>query len=170
MDELERRAALVAQLVRRVQSGGGIGGDPQQQPERDAAERAGRAADVLERLALDPLHDQIEQVVVFTVVEHLHHVRVADARRDASFVEEHRAPVRIAEGGVAQRLDGDLLAVAEPAARDRRPDRGHAAVGDPRDEVVALDAAADAAPGPEALRASRHRRRRSGGASRPTGD
>ncbi len=52
------------------------------------AERAARFHDLIERLPLDELHPQPDAIVVLLGAEHLHHVRVADAREPAGLLQD----------------------------------------------------------------------------------
>ncbi len=158
MDEVDEVAVVVAELVRRVQAGAGLRGDAEDHRQRHPADGARGLEDDAEVLALDPLHDEVEDVVLLAEVEDLRHVGVADARRDAGLVEEHLLEVRIV-GDVGQhRLDGDELLEAAGAHQARGPHRGHPAAGDRRQDLVATERArrADLVDGRRGF-AARHR-------------
>ncbi len=93
MDDVERRAALVALLVRVVQALGGFGDDPRGDPGRDARAFAlGRAHEVAEVAALDVLHREDVPFLAFVrELVDLDDVRVVQTGRELRFVDEHRA-------------------------------------------------------------------------------
>jgi len=82
----------IAQLVRRVQSAAEI----RQNAEQDADPNpftvlADATLKMGKRIAVHPLHDQIEEVPLFAEIENASDVRVLDPCSDAGFVQEHRS-------------------------------------------------------------------------------
>ncbi|MFO0553987.1 MAG: hypothetical protein U0271_36745 [Polyangiaceae bacterium] len=120
MDELEVAIVVVAELVRCVQAGARLSDDLHADAQGDiGAVLARELRQRGERLAVDPLHREVEDLVFLTEVDDLDDVRVLDARGDLRLVEEHLFERRIV-GEVGQnRLDGDGL--REAASPSRAP-------------------------------------------------
>ena len=96
---------------------------------------------IVEVEALDVLHRDEEALVLAPEVEDLHHVRVAQARRELRLVDQH-----LAEGRVARELRQDLLHDAEPRGAElgllaRQVDLGHPAFADEVEQGVAAERA-----------------------------
>ncbi len=137
--ETERLAVVVAELVRCVQSATYLAGDAHGCRERHPPLPRGCAQDQVERLAVDPLHHEVEQTVLLAQVQDLRHVRMADARSQRGFVEEHLLEAWVVADRRQQGLDGDDLLEAARALEPGRPDRAHAALGDRQQQLVATE-------------------------------
>ncbi len=138
VDEHQVGVALVAQLVRGVEGGAGLHADAQGEAQRHLGGvlPEGLAEDG-ERLPVDPLHDDVEDLVLLPQVEDLGHVGVVDLGGERGLVEEHLLELGILAQGRQHRLDGHRLVEAARAALPRRPHRGHPALGDGDEELVA---------------------------------
>ncbi len=130
---------VVEELVRRVEPGAGLLGDLERDGEGHAAERPRLARDDGERLAVDPLHDQEEDALLFAEVEHLGHVGVADPRHGARLVEEHHLGVGVVERLAEHHLRGDDLLEAARALHAGGPHRRGPALRDRHQELVAAE-------------------------------
>src|SRR5204863_2803497 len=108
MDHAERRAALVFELVCCMKPGARIGDDPKRDrkwklfplTKRDPTQSR-------ERLAVDPLHDEVEDALLLSEIEDLRDVWMTDARCKPRFVEEHLLEARILAEMRLDRLYGD---------------------------------------------------------------
>jgi hypothetical protein len=103
-----------------------------------------------QRVAVDPLHHEVEHVVLLAEVEDVGDVLVVDQRGDARLVEEHPLEARVVGQAWEDRLDRDELLEAALADLARDPHRRHAPLADGGEHLVAID--------PEARR-QRDRRR-----------
>jgi hypothetical protein len=135
--ELEGFAEGVFELVGGVEPREGVDHDARGDPEGDALLLDARALDEgRELVALDVLHHQVEGLFV-AHVERGHHVGVVDARREAGLVEEHPRELFVA----AQVREADLhrheALEVRRAARAAEVHRGHAALGDLVEHLVA---------------------------------
>ena len=140
VDDLERAPRAVLHLVRFVQAGAGVGQHAQEHPRRDPEPLAlARAVELRERVALDVLHGQVEDLVLLAEVEDLRDVRVLDARGDARFVEEHLLEAHVRRELREDCLDGDELLEAVFAPLPRDPDARHPALGDGAEQLVAIE-------------------------------
>src|SRR5688572_18642061 len=116
MNDAEQVAFAVATLVRGVERFAGgereIRGDAEIHQLALLAEAMhGRA----ERLAADVVHRDEEAIAFLTDLVDLHDVRMADARSDARFVEEHAHEARLPREVLVDRLDRDqAFEAAEP--------------------------------------------------------
>jgi hypothetical protein len=85
------------EFVSRVQPARGVGQEAQRHARRKREPHLRRElAHLGERVAVDPLHHDVEDLLLFAEVEDLRDVRVLDARRDARLVEEHLLEARVA--------------------------------------------------------------------------
>jgi hypothetical protein len=105
-------------------------GDRQHLVEREAPARP-RLRPLLERLALEQLHDQKRPALVAVVVEHRHRARVPHRVRHVALAQEARAHLRHGGELGVQHLHRGALAVAVRG----RIDRGHAADAEQSIEV-----------------------------------
>ncbi len=122
VDDRERSPAVVGQLVRGMEAGGGVGGDARgdRRRERFGLARHARPQDALEGLSVDPLHHQVDHAVLLAEVEDLDDVAVTNLRGEVSLVEEHPLGFGVRRDARAQRLDRDDLAKAVGAFHPRR--------------------------------------------------
>jgi hypothetical protein len=96
------------------------------------------ADDLIQRIALGELHDQVEVVIVgLAKVDESDDVRVAQRRDRASFLLKARHNAQIAERRRVEDLDGDVAADGELGGAEHV---GHPAA---RDELVDLVAAGE---------------------------
>jgi hypothetical protein len=139
VDQLEGLAGQALELVGGVEPTGAVGDDlgGAQRRQALAALAALGADDRGHRLALEVLHrDEVRAVLLAQVVD-IDDVRVPDLGGDAGLLEE-----RLGQGllGGQPRVDGlhhhQLLEGLGPALPGQ-VDLGHAALADPRDQLVA---------------------------------
>ena len=100
----------------------------------------GAAQDVDERLAVDPLHREVEDLALLAELVDLADVRVMNDRRDARLVEEHPLELGLLGEVREDRLDRDGLREAALAVLARRPHARHAALRDGDEQLVATEA------------------------------
>jgi hypothetical protein len=137
---LERPACAVLQLVRVMQSRARVRQHLQDDARRDLdAALLASAIELRERVTLDVLHGEIEDVVLLTKVEDLGDVQVLDAGRDACLVEEHLLEAQIRRELRQDRLDRYELLEPVLAALARHPNAGHSALGDRAEQLVAIE-------------------------------
>jgi hypothetical protein len=127
--ELQRCAALVAQLVCGVQARGDVRHDLRRDASVERRLFGAGGQDVVERVAIDPLHAEREHAPMLDELEDFAHVGVVDARRDARLVQEHAVEIR------RRQLRQDRLERHEPAEAARAvlarcPHARHAAARD----------------------------------------
>ena len=140
MNDLERAPRRVLHLVRFVKACARVGEDAQEHPRRNLEALAlARSIELRERVALDVLHREIEDLVLLAEVEDLRDVRVLDARGDARLVEEHLLEANVRGELRQDRLDGDELLEAVFASLARDPDARHSPLGDGAQELVAIE-------------------------------
>ena len=115
--------------------------DRRRDAQRDVAAFVGSSlSEARERLAVDVLQDDEDLARVDDDVERRHDVRVAHARGEPRFVDEHRDELRVRRELRVEPLDRD--GAREPDRADDAPevDRRHAAGRDlPADRVAADD-------------------------------
>ena len=85
---------------------------------------------------VDVLHRDEQGVIDFAQLEGLRDLGVDEARRELRLVDEHRVVGLVADEVRQQPLDHDLLREAVLARRGRDEQLGHAADGQPFDELV----------------------------------
>src|SRR5450432_1613589 len=136
MNHVEQATRLVAQLVCGMQPLAHLHGDANADRQGNAASLVGGFHEHAERLAIHPLHDQEQNAVLFSEVEDLGDVGVADARGERRLVEKHLLEQRIVADRGQHRLDGDDLLKPSGPLHAGRPDRGHPAAGDRHQELV----------------------------------
>jgi hypothetical protein len=138
--ELERDVVLVFELVRGVEALAGLHDDADRDSLRDLRlVLAGRLVEDAERLAVDPLHDEVEDLVLLAEVEDLGHVGVVDASRERGLVEEHLLELRVLGERRQHRLDGDGLLEPARALLAGRPNGRHPALRDWDEELVTTE-------------------------------
>ena len=142
MDQAERLTARIAQLVRVVEGGRGVGADPGDHRRRDALLLA-----VLEQLAgMDAVHelhrDEVIGVDLPEVVD-VDDVRMAQLGGELGLAEEHLEEVRRVREVREDALDGDPTIEAFEPLLLGKEDLGHPAAGDPpqKDVLTEADAA-----------------------------
>jgi hypothetical protein len=90
-------AVFVRQLVSGVQPLEHVTEDAQKHVERHGLAALGRRLDdLMQRRAIDVVHDQEQAFGSLIHVVRSHHVRVADTRRQSCLVQEHRNEVGVA--------------------------------------------------------------------------
>ena len=97
MNEVDERALVVTQLVRSVQAGARLRGQAEEDGQRHAALRLGAPLERAERLAVDPLHHEVEGLALLAEVAAVYQARA-----------EHKGLV--IETKVAPHLPNDLKA------------------------------------------------------------
>lgn len=140
MDDQQGRAPFVGQLMGGVQPFGDFEDDSDR-------ERRGHGLafflDLIdegaERISLHPLHGLEQDAILLGQVEHLHHVRMDDARGESSFVQKH-LPEALLLGVLGQDgLDGDVAFEAMVSEQSRRPDGPHAALRNDAKQLVSTE-------------------------------
>ena len=167
---LERHAAVVAQLVRRVQPLARVRDQARSHERKTRAQlgvlqRLHRAAQLRERVPEHEGHREEVHPVHLAEVRHTTHVRVRDSRGDARLVEEHRDELRILREVRVDELERHELLVAPRPERARGVHGSHAARRELRAQLVAPEP-------PARAELDRHHGRRGGEAPiahRPTG-
>ena len=142
MNDAERASVVVGQLVSGVQTRARVGNDARDDPRVDRLGLAARAEHARERIAVDPLHDQVERVLLLAELVDLADVWMVYAGRDARLVEEHPLELRLLGEVREDGLDGDELLEPALPVQTRRPHAGHAATGDGNEQLVATEARA----------------------------
>ena len=107
-----------------------------------------RLVDDGERLAVDPLHHDVEDLVLLAEVEDLGDVGVVDLGGERRLVEEHLLELRVLAERRQHRLDGHGLVEAARTPLARGPHRRHAPLRD-------RERGARSAPAPSPEQASR---------------
>jgi len=130
------RTRVVAHLVRGVQAAQYLVHQLDRHPARHAAALFRPAHQEAERLAVDPLHHQVEQALVLAQLHGVHDVGVLHQRSDARFFGEHRFQSRAIALAGEQRLHGDELVEAARALQTAQPDLPHAASRDCDEQLV----------------------------------
>jgi hypothetical protein len=140
VDDAERRPVAIPHLVRGVQPAARVGDDARHDAVGDGHPLLlERALELVQRVAVDPLHDEVEDVVLLPEVQDLRNVVVLDPRRDARLVQEHLLEAEVAGELGEDRLDGDELLEAVLALHPRHPDGGHAPLRDRTEELIAVE-------------------------------
>ncbi len=131
MDEIERLALLIADLVRGVEPREDVRHDRRHDLERDALDVAGdETHEARERLAVDVVHDDEDLARVRDDVEGRDDVRMADARSEARLVEEHRGELRVHREVLVESLHRDRAREADLARQSSEVHRRHSSGGD----------------------------------------
>jgi hypothetical protein len=140
VDDAEGLAVFAAELVGGVETAARVREDPQRHAGRQRQPLPlHRAHDLGQRVAVDPLHREVEDVVLLAEIHDLSHVRVLDLRRDARLVEEHPLEARVLRELRKDHLDRDELLEAVLAAEPRHPHARHAALRDGAEQLVAVE-------------------------------
>jgi hypothetical protein len=133
-----RLAGVSAELVRGVEAARRVRDDARRDGMGDGAPFArARSTQPRERLAVEQLHDEIEDAVVLAEIEDLRHVGMFDARRDLGFGEKHALEAGIGRERGEHGLHRHELGEAARAAQARRPYDGHPAAADRSEQLVA---------------------------------
>ena len=141
VDEAERRAIVVGELVRVVQPGEHL--DEHAQVHREQAARSWSPLRTwLNGAAVEELHGHEVALAVLPDLVRLHHVGVGEPRGDAGLVEEHAEDLGIVGEALADLLDDHDLVEARGAAHPRQVDVGHAALPEVGEDAVPADARA----------------------------
>lgn len=140
MDDLERRAVIGARLVGGVEPVENVRDDADEGAPRDwRLGLAGGSQDREERLAVHVVHDEKELAFGCDDVENGDDVRVLDARREPSLVEEHRDELGVACELRVQSLDRDGAREAGRAVETTEMNGRHAPVTNLSEQEVAAD-------------------------------
>ena len=146
--DLERVPVVVDQVVRGVQPGGGLRHDARHDARVESAtgrrRRSGGLDQVRQRIAVHPLHRDVDDVALVSEVVDLAHVRMTDPRGNARLVHEHSLELGIARKVGKDRLDRDELGEPTLSVEARRPDTRHAADRNRYEELVATETGAAA--------------------------
>jgi NAD(P)-dependent dehydrogenase (short-subunit alcohol dehydrogenase family) len=134
MDDVERRTVEVLQLVRVVNPLEDVQEDTQVEHRWELF--AAAREDAMHRLTIEILHGQEVLAVYVADLERLDEIRMIQARRDASFVDEHRHELDVVREVVLHPLDDDELGEDRALARHREVDVGHAALPQLGDDAV----------------------------------
>ena len=92
---------------------------------------------LLQRLAVEVLHDEVVAVPLVTDLQRLHDVRMVQARRQASLIQEHSQELRIACELCLELLDNQQLVEPAFSTADGEVDDAHPAFCELRNETVA---------------------------------
>ena len=148
VDDLERGAVTVGELVGGVQAGEQVEEDAQREPERQGAPLLARAdEDLVEREAIDVLHHQEDALIVLLHIERGHHVGVVHPRGEAGLIEEHGDEIRLLGQVRVHRFDRDLTLESAGSDGAAEVDPRHPAGGDRTEDLVATNPEAHAAEG-----------------------
>ena len=140
MDHLERRTVGPAELVDCMQTGAGVGRDPQGDGERERrTDGADVAIELAEGLSVDQLHRMVEDAAVLTDLEDARDVLVVDLRGDPRLVQEHVAELTIVAVRREDRLQRDETLEAMFARQAREPDGAHAALREHAEQLIAVE-------------------------------
>ena len=134
MNQLDRNAFLVMELVSGVEPGARVGDDPRRDVRREHALR--HLSDELSNGAGHPLHDEEEASRFLPHVDDGADVRVLDRRGKARLVEEHLAVLFVERQVVVRDLERDQpfeLRVPELA---RSPHCAHATSSDRNEQLI----------------------------------
>ena len=137
MDDAERRAVLVARLVRRVEAEEHRLGDRGGDLRRASALRVARSRTSASGEAVHVLHDEVEIALRLDDVEDRHHVRVAHPGGEARLVEEHRPEGPVGGEPGEEALDRDDPGEAAGADDPAEVHGAHPAGGERLAEDVA---------------------------------
>ncbi len=140
VNDLEPRTCPVAHLMRLEKPGARVGQDAKEHPRRNP--RPFFLAGVIqlrESVAIDVLHRQVQNLVLFAEVEDLRHVRVLDPGGDPRFVEEHRLEARVGRKDGENRLERDELLEAVLPTLPRDPHARHSPLGQGAEELIAIE-------------------------------
>ena len=150
MHEIERLAALTAQLVRGGQTGECVGDHRQRKSRRQGfAGILGGRHDPTQRVAFEVVHHQkVAAVRRITDVERGDDIRVVDACGEACLVEEHVDEFFLVREVGVQDLDRDETLEASHALCASDEDFRHAAGRERRQDLVTAESLADQRLGP----------------------
>jgi len=137
MDDAQRRAVVVGELVRVVQTAQHARQHPEAHPPGELLPAARVVADALVAGAFQVLHRDVVATAVLADVVRLHDVGVVEARGQAGLVEEHRDEVLLRGEAPLHHLDDDeLVEVAEGPPGDREVDLRHPSVAHLGDDEI----------------------------------
>lgn len=97
---------------------------------RGVPARSGESKQLGQRHSVQIVHDEKQLAVLRNHVERRHDVRVADARREPRFVDEHRDELRLFGEVRVHAFDGDDSLEPRRPEEAAEPHRRHAAGGD----------------------------------------
>lgn len=121
----------------RVEPGAGVGDHPQGDGDGHALLLLRGAEDGAQRLAVDVLHRDVEDILLVAEVEDLDHIGVVDLRGDAGLVHEHLLELRVIAQGREHHLDRQGFLETPGALHAGGPDGRHAPLSDGDEEFVA---------------------------------
>ena len=140
VDDVEGVAVLAASLVRSLESVQYADDDRHERALRQGNRLLAREAQQrVQRLAVDVVHDEEQLALGGDHVEHRHDVRVLDARREASLVEEHRDELRVARELRVEALDRHRPREPGRASEPAQMDGRHPAMRDLLEENITPD-------------------------------
>ena len=143
VDDAEVGAIAISERVGGMETGGGVCADAQGDARGDRRLlRLGRAEDLRERVAVDPLHDDEGVLAFFSDVEDARDVGVLDLRGDARLVDEHFLKSRILRILRQDHLDDHEALESLSTAEAGEPDRRHASICQRAKELVAVESIA----------------------------
>ena len=138
MNDAERPAIFVGQLVRVVQPCQDLGHRAQVNRERDVAHFSRALANARKRLPVQELHDEYAEIEVGVDVVRLDHVVVMQPRGEACLVLEHRAKIVVHRQLGVQLLQDDLAARSIAVGEKREKNAGHTTAPDFGDQAVVI--------------------------------
>ena len=137
VNDLERPAVQVPEVVRVVEPREGVRGDPCELRMREKMAVANHDLHhPMQRLTLEVLHREEERAGIDADLIRVHHVRMIEAHRETRLVEEHRCEVLL---GCPRALEDDELLRIERTLRQRQIDVGHAAGAEALERRVAAE-------------------------------
>ncbi len=139
VNDAERVAVDVDELVRVVQARQRLDEDAKVRPEREGVLFRDALAKALERLPLEVLHREEEATPLAADLDRLHDVRVAEPRREPRLLEEHGEELLVLGEAGPQHLDDHQFAETGGALGDAEINVPHAAVRELGDQPVAAD-------------------------------
>ncbi len=135
--DLAELSVPAAELMRGVQARRRVGDHAYGDLRRNGAALVRFGDERVERVALDPFHRHVEDVLALAHFVDVNDVRVLDAANDLSLVEEHRAELRVVRELGQHGLHRDeLLGLHRRRASARNPHARHAPAADAREKLV----------------------------------
>ena len=137
MDDLQRPAVVIAQLVGRMEAGEHVAEHRPDQRQAQLAVRLGRGAHhAAQRLPVEEFHRDVEVAGLVADLQRLHHVRVLQLGRQPGFEDERVARAGVALQIGADALQDDQLGEAGGTAADGEEYVGLAAVPEAGDQAI----------------------------------
>jgi hypothetical protein len=136
----DRLAVPILELVRGVGAGAGLSRDADRHAQGHQLVAFGcLGQELAHRAAGDVLHGDEEVLLLLAQLVDLHHVGVGQRRDQARLLQEHLDQLGLGREVGEDALDHHHALEATHAALAREEDLGHAAIGEPIEDLVAAE-------------------------------